>query len=290
MIVLLGPQRLRPTLPQVLVEHGIVGPIATVTAGWQEREDDDADLGAALGGTTRNLRLYARAEEVFREDREFHQAIRKRGELLRSMQDFYRIRLDCALEAVGALSRRGAPDEEVELAIAAVRALDEEHLGRCRAVHAEFDAAESPATRDGVGRHREEVAAIIARSMALAIAGGHVAVLLNRLRLFDVRADNVFAWSAGAMALTDRLVLFHDSPPQGPGSPEVLENGLGLCPGVVALPSPRLRLRLDDRPRVALYARRFAPATCLALDDGTWAAFPGGSSGVVRLSPDGGLS
>jgi hypothetical protein len=46
-----------------------------------------------------------------------------------------------------------------------------------------------------------------------------VAVLVNRLRLFglgDLVADKtVFAWSAGAMAVSERVVLFHDDPPQG---------------------------------------------------------------------------
>ncbi|HKA88805.1 MAG TPA: hypothetical protein VKE22_14145, partial [Haliangiales bacterium] len=104
MIILLGPQRLRPTLPQVMAEHGVSGPVATVTAGWQEREEDDQELHDALGGASRNLRLYARAEEVFREDPDLHQAYRRRQERLRAMQDYYRIRLDYALEAVAALA------------------------------------------------------------------------------------------------------------------------------------------------------------------------------------------
>jgi len=282
-IILLGPQRLRPTLPQVMAEHAIAGPIATVTAGWQEREEEDQELHDALGGATHNLRLYARAEEVFREDGAFQQAFRARQERLRGMQDYYRIRLDYALEAVSALARRRAPADELEAALGTVRALDAEHLARCRSVQDEFDARERPAERPAVGRARREVAAIIARSAALAIAGGHVAVLLNRLKLFDVTAKVILAWSAGAMAVTDRVVLFHDSPPEGPGNPEVLDAGLGLCPGVVALPSPRHRLHLADGARMSLYARRFAPATCLAFDDGTWAACPGGSSGVVTL-------
>jgi len=59
---------------------------------------------------------------------------------------------------------------------------------------------------------------------------------------------------------------------------------------MVALPSPRLRLHADDKNRVALYARRFAPASCLAFDDGTWAAFPGRRAGVTELRLDGSLA
>src|SRR5690606_41913723 len=57
------------------------------------------------------------------------------------------------------------------------------------------------------------------------ITGGNVAILINRLRLFGLgnmlKAKNVVAWSAGAMALCDRIVLFHDNPPQGRRNPEV---------------------------------------------------------------------
>ena len=78
----------------------------------------------------------------------------------------------------------------------------------------------------------------------------------------------VIGWSAGAIAITDRIVLYHDSPPQGPGNAEVLDRGLGLCRGVVALPGAGQRLRLDDPERVSRLAGRFAPSLCVALDDG----------------------
>ena len=58
-VTLLGPQRLTPTLPDVVRAAGIdlqsssCAPMATITAGWQEREDDDRDLVDALLGNTR---------------------------------------------------------------------------------------------------------------------------------------------------------------------------------------------------------------------------------------------
>ena len=42
-VTLLGPQR-RPTLDHVLQPTGPDALVATVTAGWQERERDDAEL------------------------------------------------------------------------------------------------------------------------------------------------------------------------------------------------------------------------------------------------------
>ena len=107
---------------------------------------------------------------------------------------------------------------------------------------------------------------------ALAVAGGHVAVVLYRLRLFDIPSMlgtlPVVAWSAGAMALAERVVLFHDSPPQGQGNPEILDSGVGLVRSVLPFPHARRRLHLDDPIRVSLMARRFAPLRCVAMDEG----------------------
>ena len=56
----------------------------------------------------------------------------------------------------------------------------------------------------------------------------------------------VIAWSAGAMALTDRIGLFHHRAPQGPGHPEVRGSGLSMVRRhAVLLPHARARLLLD---------------------------------------------
>jgi hypothetical protein len=64
-------------------------------------------------------------------------------------------------------------------------------------------------------------------------------------------------------------VLFHDRSAHGPGHPEVLASGLSVLHGVVPLPHARARLLLDDTPRMAVFARRFAPARCVLLESGT---------------------
>ncbi len=299
MIVLLGPQRLKPTLARALAAAGVKGRAATVTAGWQEREADDQELDAELGGGSVNLRLHQRAEAAFAADEELKEAHRLRQERLMQLQGFYQIRLDGLMEAARAIARRAADaatlTEEQQISLEAVRALDRQHLARVAEVYAEFDAAWKPAGRDAVASPRAEIASALADCAALVVAGGHVAVLLNRLKLFDIASllggRPVLAWSAGAMAVSDTVVLFHDSPPQGAGIPQVFDTGLGLVPGIVALPSPRQRLRLDDRERVALCARRFAPAACVAFDDGasvTWrdGRFAGAAS-TVRLDASG---
>jgi len=245
------------------------------------------------------LRLYARAENVMRRDPELAAAHHRRQDILKRLQGLYDVRLRHAMAACEALLRE--PGEDVALerargeAIEAVRELDRRHLERVREVHEEFAARFSPLGRPAVAEERERIAAVVRESGATAIAGGHIAVLLNRLALFglgellDGRA--VVAWSAGAMAVSERIVLFHDRPPHGPGWAEVLEHGLGLAPGIVPFPHAKRRLDLENRFRVMLAARRFAPAQCLALDEGHgvrrtddgWAAAPS----ARRLEPAG---
>jgi hypothetical protein len=71
------------------------------------------------------------------------------------------------------------------------------------------------------------------------------------------------------MVLAERVVLFHDHPPQGAGNAEVFEAGLALIRAAVFLPHAASRLATADAARVALLARRLAPATCYTLDDGS---------------------
>ncbi|MFO0931760.1 MAG: Type 1 glutamine amidotransferase-like domain-containing protein [Planctomycetota bacterium] len=275
-VVLLGPQRLRPTLVEAVDRAGVTGAVAAVTAGWQEREDEIDELSAHLRRPVVNLGLHRRGEDVLARDPEFLLAY---GDLLdrrRKLQDLYRIRLHHAKASVRDLLatslERDLVEPEVDHALGALRALDHDHRQRVRRMDEAFDLEWRLASRPAVAEHREEVARILAGCDALAIAGGHVQVLLDRLRLFGVAEASgekpVFAWSAGAMVVCDTVVLFHDSPPQGAGNAEVLDAGLGLARGVVALPHARRRLRLDDRVRVRLIAQRFAPARAFALDEG----------------------
>ena len=301
-ITLLGPQRLAPTVAPTLESLGVSneGPVATVTAGWQEREPDDAELDQHLGGRSLNLALYRRVERAFQQDREFESAFHARQATLRRMQALYRVRLDPAAAAVRSLFEM--PDggdpllaAERQAALDALRDLDRTHLERMAAVHAEFDERWRPAEREALAREREAVAMALRNAVALAIAGGHIAVLLNRLRLCGIleHAKNlvVVAWSAGAMAASETVVLFHDDPPHGSGNPEAFEIGLGLARGVVPLPHARTRLRLEDTQRVSLTARRFAPLQCLPMDENARLDWDGSRwtpvSGMHRLDTSG---
>ncbi len=284
--VLLGPQRFLTTAGGVVRGLGIEGPVATVTAGWEDREGDDQELDQVMDGRSRNLRLYARMVEVLEQDQEFAAAALRFRDAMDDLAGVYGTRLHLALEAVYAVGRRvGRSDvvaAGVDDAIEAVRALDAWYLDRLRVLYGELDATGTLQRSELIGRHRAEVSEILAGCGVLAVAGGHVGVLLRAMQLFDVRphADlPVVAWSAGAMVLTSKVVLFHDNTAQGVMGAEVWDRGVHRAPGIVALPHARRRLHLEDRLRTQVLARRFAGSTCLLLDDGT----------KVRLGPDGRL-
>ena len=276
---LLGPQYRIPNLRACLDGLGIAGPLVVITAGWQEREGEIEELCAHVGGAVADLSLYARGEQVYADDAPLAAAHHERQLLLQEMQEHYRLRLAALMQVVQELE--ALPGDSPALrrarraALGDVRRLDREHLGAVvREQHA-FTQRWQPPRRAVVAPHAAALAAAIAQAAAVLVAGGHVAVLLNRIRLFDLGGAlaqrPLIAWSAGAMVLSERVVLFHDRPPQGAAHPEVLDAGLAIVTGVVALPHAAARLALNDVARVRTFARRFAPARCLALDHGSLA-------------------
>jgi peptidase E len=273
----LGPQFRTPTLRVALAQLGIRGNLVCITAGWQEREGEIDELRSHVGANVRDLALYARAEEVFAADDELRTAHRQRQVRLGEMQELYRLRLGHAKDAARELlARDGDPvllRPARRAALSALRQIDRQHLLAVEREHAQFRRRLRPQQRASIVPHLDAIRREIQRAAAILIAGGHVAVLLNRLRLFDVKrlaqGKPVIAWSAGAMAACENIVLFHDHPAEGARNAEVFDVGLGMLRGVVALPHAQSRLALHDATRVSLLARRFAPARCVTLDDGT---------------------
>ena len=192
---------------------------------------------------------------------------RRLAGVLDELQDLYLLRLDHALQAVYAVQRRGGSDRCGPACwprpSTAVRELDAAHLHRVSAVRGEFYAGAAAARPAGDRRApRRGGRPGSATPPLVVIAGGHVGVLADALHLFNVAASlrsPVIAWSAGAMALAERIVLFHDRSAHGPGHPEVYGSGLSVVRDMVPLPHARARLLLDDAPRMAVFARRFAP-------------------------------
>ena len=302
-VVLLSPQRRRPTLSGVLAQLGAEGPYAVITAGWEEREEETGELESHLGQKVTNLRLYGRLEEAFAADRPLFLAYRERRSRLREQAELYRARLAHAAGAWYELARSEGLGDLLQIerasAVEAVRALDAHQLRRVAEINREFEEEIAPARRASLLPHADEVRRQVADCEAVLVAGGNVAVLLNRLRLLGLepllRSRPVFAWSAGAMALAEQVVLFHDTPPQGPGHPEVLDAGLGLVRGLTPLPHGDTRLKLEERGRVSLFAQRFAPSALTLLDEGCALAWNGRTWSTVtgtarRLLEDGGVA
>jgi hypothetical protein len=285
-VTLLGPQR-RPTVDQVVGSVDDGASLATVTAGWQERESADEELDALLAGRSVNLTLYRRWLDVQERDPEFALAEVAHQSVLEELRLLHLVQLESALDAMSTLGHRTGKDPKVLAAAlsdadAVVRLIDDRHASRIHDVNAEFSASHRVEDRPTVAEHRASVRALLEPAAGIVLAGGHVGVLLRLLELFDVRpagSQTVIAWSAGAMALTEKVVLFHDRAPQGPAPPEIYADGLAVVREAVLLPHARRRLRVDDPMRLAAMSRRFAPARCVVLDDGV----------RLDLSPNGGL-
>ncbi len=301
--LLLGPQRPVTNLGQAVTDAGISeGPIAVVSAGWQEAEGDIDDVRELVPGSLIDLKLYHRAEEIFAADPGLQEAHRERQDQLKELQRLYRMRLRQLMIAARQLRRSGANAEVVAVeerhAISQLRSLDRHHLGRVEAIHRAFDNRLDVSISAPLAENVAAIRKILDDCPTVLITGGNVIVLLNRLRLFGVdrllSGKHLIAWSAGAMVLSDLIVLYHDRTPQGRRDAEVFNTGAGVLPGYVLLPDARRRLKENDAVRVSLFCNRFAPATSVTLDSGSVFHFEGSdirnALDVRRLTSNGRLS
>ena len=297
-IVLLGPQRLTPTVGRVIHELGLRGPVAAITAGWEEREREDDELTEQLELETHNLELYRRGEQVLEDDSALSRALQDLRAQRRKAQALYRLSLNGVMATLRSLSESATSeysDEELAASFDVVRALDARHLERVTRIEAAFRKRWATGRRLAVRRQRAEIEEILERCPLVAVAGGHVGVLTDLLRFFGLdtrlKRHQLIAWSAGAMALGSRVVLFHDSPPQGFGNAEVWGPGLGLYDALLPFPQARERLQLDNSLRATILARRFAPQICAPLDAGERLILEDGEIGAGstgrRLADDG---
>jgi hypothetical protein len=297
--VLLGPVADGAPVAAELAALPVDGPVALVTAGWEEGERSDAELDRALGGGTRNLGLFGRRLDIMQSDAEYAAADRALRALVADMREVYLVQINYALRGVDAVrqhavkARRLAGDE-LEEAVETVRGLDERYAARLAEAHDEFYDTTRPHERAIIAAHRAEVASMVAECAAVAVAGGHVGVLTESLHLSNLGAvigdRPVVAWSSAAMAIAERVMVVDDNDLAGRPD-EVLTAGIGVVHGVVPLAAARLRLRMDDRNRLAVLARRVAPRVCVLLDPGD--RLPCDSAGVPDfqlarvVAPDG---
>jgi hypothetical protein len=299
-VTLLGPLGDGVDLAAEIAKFEVDGPVALITAGWEEGERNDAEVDRRLGGGTRNLGLYGRRLDVLSSDSGYADAERLLRTQLDELREQYQSRLPAALDGVEAVRRRfadvpGGPGEQLTTAIEAVRALDEAHAAAMSAAYDRFYAAHPPHDRPVISAHRDEVAAIVADCAAIAIAGGHVGVLNDCLHLCNLASliDNqpLLAWSSGCMAISERIVVIDDDDPAARPA-EVYDVGIGVARGLIALPVSGRLHRHDDESR-ALLAARFAPSVCVVLDSGDRlelsSGVPADLSAVRIVAPDGRL-
>jgi hypothetical protein len=282
---LLGPQRFLTTAGAVVRALDVEGPVATVTSGWEERESDDGELDSVLEGRSRNLRLFGRMMDVLERDPEVATAALALRDAVADLSGAYSLRLHHALDSVYAVRRRKGRDDVITAAyedgIEAVRRLDEWYLDEVRGLYSEAYATGAIERSEVWEEHRSEVAEQLDGASVLAVAGGHVGMLLRTMQFFSVRPPAelpVVAWSAGAMAMTRLVVLFNDYAQSHPAA-EVWDRGVGRVERVIALPHARRRILLEDRVRTQVFVRRFQGYSCLLLDDGA----------KVAVGPDGSL-
>lgn len=304
-LVLLGPRGGRLALRDVVREleaGGALSPgarIAAITAGWQDREANEGLIDPGLADRVVDLELYRRSDRIAEADAELARAHRETRARLTALRRAYNLRLHGLIEAHRRMAELRGDESVLQSeraeALEAIRRLDARHLDRVIEIRSEFERRMTPPERDAVRLQRREVDARLDGTEAIVLEGGHVSNLLSRLRLFGGRklldGRAVIGRSAGAMVLTERVVLFHDRPPWGEGNPEVFDAGLGIAEGLVALPHASARLALDDRTRGARLAARFSPASCVLLDPGRRIDRAGGGwsgeNGVERLDASG---
>ena len=275
--LILGPQSPTPSLREAVESMTFEGPVVCVTAGWRESEGEVQELEEEIGHPVEDLQLYHLAQDLFIQEPELAALQRERQDKLVELQGLYRIRLAAAMSSASQLlNHPGTPELlrlEQRAAISQVRALDRHHARRINGIHRNFDQRRAHMKIPGAEEIRRAVQEKLRNAGLVIIAGGHVAVLLNRIRLFRLQeilaTKPMIAWSAGAMVLAERIVLFHDDAPQGRRDVEVLDAGLGIIKKLIPLPHAKSRLDWSSQNRMALFSRRFSPAWCCTLDSGS---------------------
>ncbi len=290
--IMLGPQVPQTNLKDEINSLLVDGPVVSITAGWRDSEAEIEELQGTIRSPIEDLNLYSLAEKLFLREPKLYALHRERQDKLLELQRLYRIRLTPGMAAARKLMREHGGSDLLRLeqraAISQVRALDRHHIGRISAIHEEFDQRRAMLHIPGAASLVQALQHKLAESSLVLIAGGHVAILINRIRLFrltDMLAQkSIIAWSAGAMVLGDRIVLFHDNAPQGKRDAEVLDAGLGIVNKIIPLPQAESRLDWTSRNRMALFSRRFAPAKCCSLDSGSMIRFRDGRLECARES------
>ena len=296
--VVLGPQPGRISLGPGLEALDLPpGPVAAITVGWRETEpvlrEVEREL-EGLGHKAAPLLIGERVGRAFARDTELSEAHRALQDGLLAEERLYGARLRQAVETAHEVARLPFGEKYrapyAEEAWRAILEADRFHVERHAALWQEFREAVRLHERPALREEKEEVERLLAESAAVVLTGGHVAVIRNRLLLLGLRDAlarlPILAWSAGAMVLTPRVVLFHDRLPGGSAHPEILGNGFSVLPGLALFPDAGMRLDLGDRQSLGELSGRVAPDRAVLLDPGDtlhWDGRHWSSPGGIRV-------
>ena len=230
--LILGPQRPEINLGTAMRHCGLdAGRVAVISAGWQEAEGDIDDIRRVVDAELTDLSIYQHTEALFASDSELRDAYRARQDRLTEVQRMYRMRLrylkNALRQTLRATGQASLVAAERRHAVSQLRALDRHHLRQVNSAHRRFDNEFNAGTRPSLADHAAQIRDTLAPFDTLMITGGNLLVLMNRLRLFGLDAliaeRHIVAWSAGAMLLGERVVLFHDRLPQGRRDAEIID-------------------------------------------------------------------
>jgi hypothetical protein len=263
------------------------GDIAVISAGWRYDECELQTLQTLVKRKIRHIPLYEWFDGLGSIEPELAGLHRMRQRRILAYKKTYQIHLDSALESWIQIQKLHRADpttyqEDESDACKRVQEVDKQCMRRLTTIKNDFAAIGQPWLHETAFPLHQQIAEVLERCSALIITGGHVAILRNRLAFFGLEellskflldGKQIFAWSAGAMCLTDKIVLFHDSPPWGQGRTEILDSGMGLLPRTVLLPNASSRLDLQNPNRIERLARRFAPNISVCLENGAHLIF-----------------
>ena len=296
-LIILGPQRPSPNLLEAVEWLGSSGPVAVITAGWRHDEGDVEPLIRHLGREVMHLPLYRWFDEIGDKNAVLAGRYGERQGKIKAFKQVYRLQLQAAMDVLDKVEVLAEEEPElygaeVEGAFEALRMVDTRALQRMQRIREGFVDVLNPWQDPSVKPYYDQIRDCLDKCDTLLVAGGHVAVLRNRLCFFGMRGllhdalrqgKNIVCWSAGAMAMSEHIVLYYDEPPEGKGIPEVLDSGLGLLPRSLLFPHAKLRLNLSNPTRAAKLAQRFQPHQCITLEHGAWLAW--NQKEFVNLGP-----
>ena len=287
------------------------GPISVITSGWRHDEGEIEPLREAIPLPLLSIPLYHWFDELGHVEPELAAQHKSRQRLIKQYKKFYRRRLHNGLhlwKTLEDMSEKELQDKnikdvyslekdtkkniddtintkntdrddliqpyafELDEVCNDVRRCDEDVLSRLDHIRSTFPELQNPWTHASAQPYHQRIKEILEKSQALFIAGGHVAILRNRMNFFGLHhlirnflmsSKPIYCWSAGAMVLAEKIVLYYDNPPQGEGHPEILDSGLKIFRNMIMFPHAHERLELQDPTRIQNLAKRFDPSMCI---------------------------